>query len=234
MIRSALLLLLSASIALADADPTFVITNARYVSTLTKTDLEGKLKKGSTSFPVKLYMRGKDIQLRYLKQKENTWAGIHLQLNQSSCELFDVVGSKMTPFPSSKIGQQIQGTDITYEDISLRFLYWPTPSLLYEESVKTQTCYVIRVFNPDQRGNYKYVDLWIHKKSYALMKVKAYDRANKHIKTLEAADLMNVDGDIMMKKMKVQTIENGRTKSISYLIFENPEGVAKSRPRKLR
>ena len=211
-----------------DVEAEQLLANARYVSALNKQDLTGKLKKGSNEVPIKLYMRGKDIQMQYELQKD-VWNGVHLELKDSNCELFDIIGGEMKKFPDQKIGQPIASTDLSYEDLSLRFLYWPAPEIVGEESVKTQDCYIVRVFNPDTRGNYAVCDLWIHKKAAALMKVKAFNAKGQHIKTFEASDLMNVDGEILMRKMKVERLSNGRVDSVSYLIFDNPEGVLKKR-----
>jgi len=181
-------------------------------------------------------MRGKDIQMQYLPEGAPAWKGIHLQLNDDRCDLYDVLGSKSTKFSDSKIGQSIDGTDLSYEDLSLRFLYWPDPEIVGEETIKTQGCYIIQVFNPNpDQGNYAVCRLWIHKKAAALMKVKAFDRKGQHVKTFGVSDLMKVNGDYVMEKMKVETIKDERTTSISYLIFENPEEKKKTgNPRKLR
>lgn len=216
-----------------DADA--VLANARYVTSLNKNDLSGKLRKGRAEVPVKLYMRENNIQMQYQPSENKGWRGIHLQLNKESCELFDLNDGNLSAFPDSKIGQAISDTDLSYEDLSLRFLYWPSPKIIGEDTVKTQGCYIVSVNNPDGRGNYSRCDLWIHKKASALMQMKGYDKNGEHIKTFRVAELMKVDGDFAVEKMKVETIKNGRTKSISYLIFDNPEEKRKvPRSRKLK
>lgn len=211
-------------------DPYTVLANARYVTTLTKNDLSGKLKKGGHEVPVQLYMRGKDIQMQYQPGKGQDWKGIHLQLNDDKCDLFNVQGQKSTKFADSKIGQDISGTDLSYEDLSLRFLYWPDPEIVGQEKIKLQDCYIVEVYNPDlNQGNYAVCRLWIHKKAAALMKVKAFDKKGKHVKTFEVSDLMKVKGDYVMEKMKVERIKDDRVTSISYLIFDNPDGKSKKK-----
>ena len=221
--------------ALADAiSADQIMANARYASTLNDIEFKGQLKHGRDRTDVTLKMLRNDIQLYY--EKNNATHGMRLVLQQDSCSLFAISPTgQLTQFPESQVGASIEGTDFTYEDLSLRFLYWDQAHLLREESVKTQKCYVLRAENPGKSGNYKYVDLWIHKDAFALMKMQAYDAQGNHIKTMEASDLMNVNDKIMMKKMKVMTIAGGKTSSYSYLILQNPEGIKKSaRPRKLR
>lgn len=212
-----------------------IIANARYASTLNNMEFEGKLKKkGLNSTPVLLKMLGNDIQLHY--HKDGTNRGIQLQLNQNKCSLYNITNGKHSQLPASQFGVNIEGSDFTYEDLSLRFLYWSGGNVLKEESVKSLKCFLVRVTNPGTAGNYKYVDLWIDQKSFALMKMQGYNAQGQHIKTLEPVDIMNVNDKIMMKKMKVRTMSNGRTKSESSLILKNPEGVLKNagRPRKMR
>ena len=229
---AALLILLTAAQAQQDAQS--ILNAAKYVTTLNKVDMTGKLKKGRVEIPVKFYLRNKDIQMQYLPSEKAGWSGIHLQLNDNSCDLYDVKGQDMTKFPDDKVGQAISGTDLTYEDLSLRFLYWPNPELVGEGKVKLFDCYIIRVFNPNRSGNYSTCDLWIHKKAAALMQVKAYDWKGKHIKTFKVDSLMQFEGDYVMEKMKVESIKNDRTASISYLIFDDPNEKDRRGPRKLR
>ena len=219
-----------------DLDAYEIMAKARYVSSLSKHDLSGNLKKNGRKVPMKLYMRGKDIQMQYQPSEGQGWQGIHLQLKNDSCDLYDVYGSEMTKFSDEKIGQSIANTDLSFEDVSMRFLYWPSPEIVGEETIMAQGCHIIRVYNPNLlQGNYAVCDLWIHKKAGALMRVKAFDQRAQHIKTFEASDLMNVNGEIMMRKMKVERLKNGRVQSVSYMIFDNPEKrSAKKRVRRLK
>lgn len=210
-----------------------ILRATRYVSTLNKTDLSGHLKKGSSKIPVRLFMREKNIQLQYHPDFKTGWNGIHLQLNDHSCELYNVTGKDLTRFPDEKLGQSISGTDLTYEDLSMRFLYWPKPALKGSGLVGIHGCYIIDVYNPDQRGNYGVCRLWIHKKAAALMQVEAFNWKGKKIKTFKVSELMRVGEDYTIEKMKVETIENDRTVSISYLIFDRPKEEKPSQ-RKLR
>ena len=218
-----------------DFDAYEVMAKARYVSSLSKNDLTGNLKKKGHVVPIRLYMRGKDIQMQYQPDSSKGWKGVHLQLKDDNCDLYDVDGENLTKFPDEKIGKNIAKTDLTYEDLSLRFLYWPSPEIVGEETIMAQSCYIIRVYNPNSsQGNYAVCDLWIHKRAGALMRVKAFDQKAQHVKTFEAADLMNVDGEIMMRKMKVERIKNNRVQSVSYMIFDNPEKDFKKKVRRLR
>ncbi len=231
---SIILCLFGSLLASSAQDVHELMARARYVTTLSKTDLEGRLKKSSLEIPVKFSLNGENLMVQYYV--DSLWKGLHVKLNPTNCQLFDInADGSESLFSDQKIGQDIAGTDLSYEDLSLRFLYWPVAELKGEERIKSQNCYIVRVHNPDQKGNYLYCDLWLHQKASNLMQVKAYDRNEQHCKTLQAADLMNVDGEIMMRKMKVEVVKNGDTQSISYLIFKNPEGPkSSSRRRSLR
>ena len=47
-----------------------------------------------------------------------------MQLKEGEAKLFETEQGKAKPFPPQKIGEAIIGSDVTYEDLSLRFLYW--------------------------------------------------------------------------------------------------------------
>lgn len=208
-----------------------IMATARYATTLHNMEFKGKIK-GERSTAILLKMLGNDLQLWYYK--DTTTKGIKVLLEQDKSTIYDVTGNQANKLDPKFFGSYVENTDFTYEDISMRFLYWSHPQIHGEDTIKTRKCYKVKVFNPTQSGNYKFAFLWIEKNSFAVMKMEGYDFNEKHIKTLEATDVMNVDDKIVLKKMKVKTIENGRTKSQSYLILENPEGVKRVGPKKFK
>lgn len=233
---------LSSIVTFSQPDPEQILAHARYTTTLNNTDLFATLKKGNIQVPVRFYMRGSDIQMQYLPFQNAEWQGIHLKFEEEECTLYKVEAetaekeSSLTKLDIDTIATPIANTDLTLEDLSLRFLCWPDPKIIGTEKIKTQSCYIIRVFNPNKDGNYSTCDLWIHRKEGALMQVKAYDWKGKLIKMFRVSDLMRHNGNYMIKTLKVETIYKNRVASISYLKFDNPQkqSPTNSRRRSLR
>ena len=98
--------------------------SVRQVTVLQKEQtLTGVLRKGAKKVPLNLFLRGKDIQFTLNGGAE----GFHLRLKENDQEFWDINNGKAKRFLANKIGASIAGTDVTYEDLALKFLYWPNP-----------------------------------------------------------------------------------------------------------
>lgn len=201
-----------------------IMERARLGTTLQSADLHGQIRKqgkrGST--PVSLFLRGENIQFM-------TGAGaerFHLRLGDDQQKLFAIINNKTVGFPREKLGQPIAGSDLTYEDLSLRFFYWPNPQLEGAERVDIHNCWKIRVNNPGRTGRYGVVYVWIHQKFGAFMKIEGFDRKGRKLKEFSVEEIMKLpDKTHTVKKVKVASFSGGRTSGISYLEFDKPKKV---------
>ena len=50
---------------------------------------------------------------------------------------------------------------ITYEDLALKFLYWPDARVVGEESVRSRRCWKIELQAPSHDSQYSGVMLWV-------------------------------------------------------------------------
>ncbi|MGD7653261.1 MAG: outer membrane lipoprotein-sorting protein, partial [Verrucomicrobiales bacterium] len=165
---------------------------------------------------------GKDIQFQYTDGK--TPKIFHLRMNDQTFNLYEQVNGKMVKFPSSKISAPVAGTDLTYEDLSMRFLYWPNAKHEGVEKVGGQDCYKIRVDRPrGTPGAYEVVYVWVHQKYGAFMRIRGHDKAGKMIKEFQVEDVMKIDNDLWtLRKMQVATHDpkSGRRKSITEVTMD--------------
>lgn len=206
-------------------DANQMIKNIRLSATLQEFDLEGSIRGGGKKFPIGLYVREENMQFD-LKNGER----FHIRLGDEKAELLTLDDSgKTRAFPTAKLIQPIAGTDITYEDLTLRFLYWPNAKLEGEENVNGADCYRIRLDNKTGQGAFGAVYVWVHKKYGAFWQIRAHDRAGKPIKEFLVNDVMQLPGKkaYTVKSMRVNTLEERgneyRTKSVTYLDFQSPK-----------
>lgn len=220
--------LLGLSAQLPEADD--VLRTARYVATLKDTDLKGSLQKSGTkgSVPIALFLReGQGIEFQVYDGQ--IWNKFQLKLADDEYDLFEGVGSKIQRFNKAKIAQPVMGTDLTYEDLAMSFLYWPNGQTLGSESLGIgRDAWRVRLVNPKAAGRYKTVDVWVHKKSGALMQINGYQADGKCIKVFKVTEIMRVGGEeYSLKTMKVQSFgADGRTTGITSLEFEKPKAAA--------
>ncbi|MEI7909195.1 MAG: outer membrane lipoprotein-sorting protein [Verrucomicrobiota bacterium] len=216
-------------------DARAILEGARMAASLTQLDegLLGNLKKDGKSIPVALFLKGKDIQFQIEEHKPPQI--FHLRLNDNSFDLFEMVDGKTLRFPEAKLVQPIAGTDVTYEDLALRFFYWPNPKFEAEENINGEPCFKIRVDKPkDSAGRYAAVYIWVHKKYGAFMRIEGYDKNGGLVKDFEVQKVMQVTDKIWtLEKMQVATDDPAtkRRLSITNMVFEKP---VKAKPRGLR
>ena len=200
-----------------------IMESVRQVTVLQKEQtLTGVIRKASKKVPLNLFLRGKDIQFTLKDGAE----GFHLRLKENDQEFWDINNGKATKFPASKIGEPVAKTDVTYEDLALKFLYWPNPRHAGSQKIGLEDCWRIHVVNPDKNGSYREVSVWVTKKHRALARVVGYgprpDR--RPLKQFEIIDVMKVNGVFTVETMKVSRFDQKRkVQGITYLEFEKPK-----------
>ncbi len=212
-----------------------LLKTARFVATLQHQDLKGHIRKNEIKFPVGLYMRGQDIQLSYTQPEGNKDVRFHMRLNEKHYDLFELEGGKTVRFPEAKLSKAIEGTDLSYEDLAMRFLYWPNGIVDGIQEIKGQECWIVRLVNPTQTGRYAQVRVWVHKKSQALIQVVGYNAGGRPLKRFTVTDVMKVGDAYTLRRMRVDTVDpvGNRVVGMTYLEFDKPKATG-PRPGGLR
>lgn len=209
-------------------DPKAILEGARMSATLTKLDdgLSGNLRKGNQKTPVTLFLKGKDIQFQFTENK-GALRIFHMRIGDADFNLFEIIDGKTKNFPPEKLVTPIAGTDLTYEDLAMRFFYWPNPKFEGQEDVGGQPCYKIRVDKPrGTAGRYEVVYVWVHTTAGAFMKIRGHDKNGGLVKEFQVEDIMQIAKDVWtLRKMQVATHDpaNGRRISITDVTFDTPK-----------
>lgn len=221
---------LTSPLAAQGPDADTILAGARLSATLTQMDegLEGTLTQGRTRIPIILFLKGKDIQFQFTENgKQRVF---HMRLADDSYQLFEIINGKTVNFPPAKLVEPIAGTDLTYEDLALRFFYWPNPKLEGTEDVGGQSCYRLRLDKPrNAAGRYQGVYVWVHTKYGAFMRIRGHDANGGLVKEFQVEKVMNVAKNVwVLEKMQVATHDpkTNRRVSITNVIFKKPSGKA--------
>lgn len=204
-----------------------ILEGARLAATLTTVEegLSGNLTKGKASVPVTLFLKGANIQFQF--QEGGVWRVFHMRLNDNAYDLFEIKDGKTTKFPDDKIVEPIAGTDLSYEDLALRFFYWPNPKLEGQEEVGGQLCYKLRVNKPKgAAGRYDTIYIWVHTKFGAFMQIKGYNTQGQLLKEFQVEKVMPIaQGVWSLQKMQVRSYapDTGKPFSITDVVFEAPK-----------
>jgi hypothetical protein len=212
-----------------DADA--MVRSIRLSATLQQMELKGGVRKQEQSAkaatPVHLFVKGNNMQFHLGAEKP-----FHIRMGDEKADLLEILNDKgaTRPFPSSRLSEPVAGTDVSYEDLTLRFLYWPNAKFEGEEKANGDLCYKIRLDNPGKDGAYGVVYVWVHKKYGAFWQIRAHDKKGAPLKEFQVKEVMQLpDGkSYTIQQMKVSKLAGAadRIQSITYLEFEKPGAAA--------
>jgi len=186
--------------------------------------MQGRLRDESTGRvePMELTMSQQVIRFRFINQPPEI---VHLDLSTTPATLWQVKPGGSSRVPLSNSALEVRKMDFNYEDLSLRFLYWPNAKLMGEERVSTVKCWRLRVTAPDRSGPYGTVDLWVHKESGGIAKMEAWNALGKMVKRFQVTKVQKVDKATVLKEMRIESFNpaNGDRKGRTYMTLDNPE-----------
>lgn len=186
--------------------------------------MNGQLRDDATGRVEPLTLTMEDQVMRFLF-KNPPKEIVHLDLNTTPATLYQVREGSSGQVGKDQLDDRVRGMDFNYEDLSLRFLYWPRPQLMGETRVSAQKCWIVRVTNPGKDGPYYVVDIYVHQGSGGAAKMEAYDRNSKVIKRYQVTKVQKVDDATVLKELKIESINpfNGEVKGRTYMTMDNPE-----------
>jgi hypothetical protein len=109
--------------------------------------LRGKLRVGRTEHPFRLVLDKGEIRYEFLDNGD----AIILRLGEKSSTLEERRGGKTGKVTAAKFDDAVRGTDLRYEDLALRFLYWNDAKVLGGETFRARACWKVEV-RPASKG----------------------------------------------------------------------------------
>ncbi len=185
-----------------------ILDSVRMLESRQQLDLDGQLREHERTIPFHLSQTGPLIRYSFVDPEEV----LELRLGESGSRLDLVTDSGAEKFPPQKLSEKIRGTALTYEDLALKFLYWPNARVLGDETVRTRSCWKLQVVAPTRDLQYWNVVLWVDKASGALMRMEGYDWNGKVAKRFEVISAQKIDNRWFLKQMRVEELQPGTNK----------------------
>lgn len=182
-------------------------------------NLVGQLKvssiEKSLKVPFRLTMRPGEITYSFTNPNES----LVLKLDGDQSQLYrtDAKG-RTSPISGSRLDGTVRGTDITYEDLALKFLYWNDARVVKTGTAMTRKCWIVEVRPPKKNtSQYDRAELWIEN-SGALLRAECFS-GGKLVKRFEVRTAQKVaGGGYILKSMRIQSLDgNGRDPSPTLL-----------------
>lgn len=168
------------------------------------------------SFPFRLVDDGPQVRYEF---KGPPPTAVQVRYNADGSELVESGpdgSGKLTP---ANFDKRILGTDVAYEDLALRFLYWTNATSEGEDTVMTRPAWKIRLNAPNHRTQYSSVVVWVDKESGGFSQVEGYDWNGKLAKRFKVVGFKPFAGKTYLGKMRIEGFnpEDGHTRSRTYL-----------------
>jgi hypothetical protein len=193
-----------------------ILESVRMLEARQQMDLRGQLRTNDILVPFRLTQAGPLIRYSFSNPDEV----LQLRLGENSSRLDIVTDAGAEKFAPSKLNQRIRGTGITYEDLALKFLYWPNAQVLGQENIRTRNCWKLQLRAPSRESQYSNVFLWADKASGALMRMEGYDWNGRLAKRFEVVSAQKIDNRWFLKQMRVEELDPGTNKVQSRTYLE--------------
>jgi hypothetical protein len=183
-------------------------------------DLRGQLRQNEIVVPFQLIQSGSIVRYIFSNPDES----LQLQLGEKDSRLDEISKEGVEKVRPAQFDRKIRGTDLTYEDLALKFLYWPDSQLLGNENIRSRNCWKLELRPPSKNSQYSRVVLWVDKASGALMRLEGYDSKGQVAKRFEVVSAQKIDDRWFLKQMRIETLQPGTSHVQSRTYLEINKG----------
>ena len=204
------LYLLTASLAGAAPAPSAkdILDSVRLQQAQQQIELQGQLRENEKVVPFRLTQTGPLIRYSFSNPDE----ALQLRLGENDSRLEEVTRGGTEKITAAEFDHKVRGTGVSYEDLALKFLYWPDARVAGENSIRTRNCWKLELKAPSRQSQYSNVYLWVDKSGGALMRMEGYDWKGQLAKRFEVISAQKIEGRWFLKQMRIEEIQPGTEK----------------------
>lgn len=117
-----------------------------------------------------------------------------------------VRGDPPEPAPVPALNARVGGTDLTWMDITLDFLWWKDATFEGEDSVKGRDCYVVVASPPEPIPGCIAVRLWLDKEVGFVMRAEQLDPQGEPSRRMWVQSVRQVKGRWIIGTMEIESL----------------------------
>ena len=185
-----------------------ILESVRLQQAQQQTDLEGQLREDEKVIPFRLSQKGPVIRYSFSNPDE----ALQLRLGDNDSRLEEVTREGVEKISPAQFDKKVRGTGVTYEDLALKFLYWPNARIGGENSIRTRNCWKVELKAPSRQSQYSNIYLWVDKGGGALMRMDGFDWSGQLAKRFEVISAQKIEGRWFLKQMRIEEFDAGTTK----------------------
>ena len=192
-----------------------ILAMARLQQARQDVDLKGQLRQNDLIIPFRLTQSGGVTRYSFTNPDE----ALQLRLGDADSKLEEITREGVDKISGPEFEQRVRGTPVTFEDLALKFLYWPNAKVVSDDYINTRRVWKIELEPPGHQSQYSRVLAWTEQQSGALMRIEGYDRNGKLAKRFEVVSVQTIAGRIYLKQMRIEALqpETGKVQSRTYL-----------------
>ena len=192
-----------------------ILASAREQVARQQVEVQGQLRENDTIVPFRLTQNGPVIRYSFTNPEE----ALQLRLGDSGSQLEEITREGVDKIAGREFEQEVRGTAITYEDLALKFVYWPNARVVGEDSIHTRRVWKLELQPPNRESQYSRVFLWCEQQSGALMRMHGFDRNGRVVKRFEVVSVQKIEGRYFLKQMRIESLqpETGKVLARTYL-----------------
>src|SRR4051812_28098204 len=192
-----------------------ILATARHAVAQQEINVAGQLRENGRIVPFRLTQTGPVIRYSFTNPDE----ALQLRLGDNASSLEAINASGVDKVSGPEFEQKVRGTAITYEDLALRFIYWPSANVVGEDYVASRRVWKIELKPPGRESQYSKVFVWCDQQGGALLKMEGYDWSGRLTKRFEVISAQKIEGRWFLQQMRIDQIDpnSGKRTAITYL-----------------
>ncbi len=193
-----------------------ILASVRLQQAQQQIDLQGQLRENEKNIPFHLTQNGPLIRYGFTNPDET----LQLRLGENDSRLEEVTRGGVEKITPAQFDRKVRGTGVTYEDLALKFLYWPDARVTGENSIRTRNCWKLELKAPSRQSQYSNVFLWVDQSGGALMRVDAFDWNGHLSKRFEVVSAQKIENRWFLKQMRIEELDPATKKVVARTYLE--------------
>jgi hypothetical protein len=185
-----------------------ILESVRLQRAQQQTDLNGQLREDEKVIPFRLSQNGPVIRYSFSNPDE----ALQLRLGDNDSRLEEVTRAGVEKISPAQFDKKVRGTGVTYEDLAMKFLYWPNARVGGENSIEMRNCWKLELKAPSRQSAYSNIYLWVDKEGGALMRMDGFDWSGQLAKRFQVVSGQKIDGRWFLKQMRIEEFIPGTKK----------------------
>src|ERR1035437_8812389 len=122
-----------------------ILDSVRLRQSQQQIDLQGQLRQNNVVVPFRLVQSGPVVRYVFSHPAE----ALQLHIGEKDSRLEEVTGAGVEKVAPAEFDHKVRSTDVTYEDLALKFLYWPDAEVLGSDNIRTRNCWKLQLRAPN-------------------------------------------------------------------------------------